>query len=207
MNEFGVIYVAVNKANGKAYVGQTTRTVNRRWGQHLSQVRKGFKDHFHNALRCHGSDSFHVSTVAVAQSKEQLDQLEKLWIVALRVLDRKYGYNDKGGGSNGSPTAETRAKISKALMGRPGTPHTAEGREKLRQAHLGKKQGAPTPEHRQKLSKALKGTKRQPCTQEHKDRISKSKRSLTPSKAALASRKSRAKKQAALLAAQQLTQQ
>ncbi|GAI23043.1 unnamed protein product, partial [marine sediment metagenome] len=52
------------------------------------------------------------------------------------------------------PTAETRAKISATLMGKPhpGKPHTPETRAKMSAAHSGKRL---TPEHRTKISAAI----------------------------------------------------
>ena len=54
-------------------------------------------------------------------------------------MNPKYGYNCIGGGSNGSPSEETRKKISKAFKGENhpmyGKHHTEETKKKISDSH------------------------------------------------------------------------
>ena len=55
----GYIYKITNLVNGKSYVGQTIRTIEERWKQHIKDS-KGNKDDFylHRAIRKYGKENF-----------------------------------------------------------------------------------------------------------------------------------------------------
>jgi group I intron endonuclease len=133
MTPYGSIYVAVNQLNNKCYVGQTTRTVEKRWRAH---IKSGSTTYFTRELRRVGAKVFSVSTIAEAQNKEQLDQLEKLWIITLNSMDSTHGYNTRMGGAHGTFSDEIKAQLRLTALGRK---HTPETKEKLRVAGLGRK--------------------------------------------------------------------
>jgi group I intron endonuclease len=148
----GLIYIHANKLNGKAYVGQTWETPARRWGH-------GYKEcpRFQNAIKKHGWDGFDHQIVAEADTQEKLDNLEKVWIILLQSGDPEFGYNLASGGGNGRHSAESRAKISAAMLGRKhGLGHKVplEARAKISAAMLGNKNSLGrkmSPENRAKL--------------------------------------------------------
>ena len=37
---YGIVYLIINKVNGKMYVGQTTQKLNNRWGRHKIDAKK-----------------------------------------------------------------------------------------------------------------------------------------------------------------------
>jgi group I intron endonuclease len=109
---YGIIYCAYNHVTNKYYIGQTTETISRRWNRHVSDsLAHKNASYFHKAVRKHGRSAFELSTVAVADSLEQLNQLETLWIITTRSHDKHVGYNSTYGGDREEPTAETVAKL------------------------------------------------------------------------------------------------
>jgi group I intron endonuclease len=118
------IYLLTNKVTGKYYVGKTVaRSLNgylsvKRWAarhgkhQNMPVVR---------SIAKHGWESFSVDVLAVAATKGQLNNLERLWIITLNARDPQVGYNLSAGGAGnggGPMSAETKAKIGAANKGR-----------------------------------------------------------------------------------------
>lgn len=134
---YGYIYKITNKLNGKVYIGQTTRTVEIRFREHLTRAeyycrRYGKAEykymHLYLAIVKDGKENFFVETIDTAASREELDKKEKYWIRQLCTVEQ--GYNMLNGGSTANPmdsalikakhdkimqTAEVRARISKTL--------------------------------------------------------------------------------------------
>lgn len=99
----GIIYKATNLVNGKVYIGQTTRTLKRRKGEHLSDARNGSTDPFHNAIRCHGEENFKWEVIDRADNDEELNQKEIYWISYYNsyiYAENSNGYNATRGGNN-----------------------------------------------------------------------------------------------------------
>lgn len=57
-----VIYKIVNHINNKVYVGQTTRSLKKRWRRHLSDVNK-LDYPIYKAMRKHGVENFSVEEI------------------------------------------------------------------------------------------------------------------------------------------------
>ena len=55
----GYIYLITNKINGKQYIGQTVKTVQKRWSRHLADS-KNFDFYFYKAIRKYGKENFKV---------------------------------------------------------------------------------------------------------------------------------------------------
>ena len=115
---YGCIYEVTNTVNNKIYIGQTTKTVARRWQQHLSAAKTTKETNaLHNAIRKYGPDKFTIELVTTASSREELDRLEQTYISGFNTLS-PHGYNLKNGGANGKYSEETLLKMSKALKGK-----------------------------------------------------------------------------------------
>ena len=134
---YGYIYKITNKLNGKVYIGQTTRTVEKRFQEHLTRAeyycrRYGKAEykymHLYLAMVKDGKENFFVETIDIATSREELDDKEKYWIRQLRAVE--LGYNMLSGSSTANPmdsalvkakhdkimqTVEVRKRISKTL--------------------------------------------------------------------------------------------
>lgn len=163
-----IIYKIQNKLNGKIYIGQTMKDVNRRIAEHLKA-----QSHIGNALRKYGIQCFDVMVIDVANDREILCDKEMEYI---NLYDCKHpnGYNHTDGGEgvlnlsqesrdrisksmqgdkNPCKRPEVREKISKTLQGKiswnAGIPMSEEAKKKSVESHTGKK----NPEH----SKRMKG--------------------------------------------------
>jgi group I intron endonuclease len=145
MKPYGIIYIVTNLKNGRFYVGQTKRTVAHRWAVHKSEAKNRPGCYFHKAIRKNGPDSFDVQEVASADSRFELDRLEKAWIIVTDAL--RSGYNLRSGGE--------------------GSQHTAEVIERIAAKHRGR---SLSEDHKRKLSESTKG---RPKTEQHRANISK----------------------------------
>ena len=136
----GEVYVQTCTANEKSYVGQTTRGAQVRWREHVRHAccakHADFNYPISWAIRKYGADVFESRVLAVARTKEELDNLEKVWIILLQTR-KPNGYNLGIGGE-----------------GNPGLKHTDKAKAKIAAAHRGKPLSA---EHRATLSAAGKG--------------------------------------------------
>jgi|SRR5579864_4500336 len=110
------IYLITNLVTGKVYVGQTISSLQHRLNGHFKEARTGTRYRLHNSIRKHGESKFKIEWLASATSKEQLDGLERLFIILLRSSDCRYGYNLTlgGDGSHGyKHSEETRRRMHK----------------------------------------------------------------------------------------------
>lgn len=126
------IYIATNLVNNKVYVGQTRRSLEQRWKGHLKHVRHGRTTHLANSIRKHGADVFHLQEVAFADTKDKIDNLEKLWITILCAADPQLGYNGTFGGDGGWSNESTKMKQRLAHLGKK---HSEETRLKMSSIH------------------------------------------------------------------------
>lgn len=109
-----LVYVVVNKVNGKGYVGQTTQGLEVRWYQHC--LLQGKCRVLESAIRKYGANAFEVSVVATAQTQEELNRLEKLTCLALNTY-APHGYNLKeGGGAKGKMHQQTKDIIRELAL-------------------------------------------------------------------------------------------
>lgn len=118
----GFIYEIYCYATGKAYVGQTRRTVNERWKEHMregekyaAQIEAGEYPEpsctaLYRAMHKHGIRSFSVSTL-VQVNNDQLDKYEMMFISRYNCIVPQ-GYNLKSGGDSSTHNDETRALMS-----------------------------------------------------------------------------------------------
>ena len=134
MNQAQSIYLILNEANGKAYVGKTA-AMSRRWSTHRRAAVAGKKTHIANAMRNHGVDSFSVFVIERCETNDLANEREMFWIAKLNTSDPKDGYNMTVGG-DGVRTGTKRppevcAKISAALRLRVREPLSAEAKERM----------------------------------------------------------------------------
>lgn len=140
------VYVHVNKANGKLYVGITSKdNPNHRWNSGRGYSESSY---FYSAILKYGWDGFYHFIIFDGLTEEMAKKAECKLIALWKTKDKQFGYNmtDGGDGTKGFyPSEETRKKLS-----------IARRRENL------------SPETLQRRSKALSGRK---FSDEHKRKI------------------------------------
>jgi group I intron endonuclease len=165
-----VIYKIVNNINEKVYIGLTTKDLSRRISEHIQEN----KSYIQRALNKYGLESFTISIIDCADTKEILKEKEKHWI---KFYDCKApnGYNLTDGGDGLiNPSKSVRKQISKTLKGHPATSgftghtHKEESRKAISDGLLNSKKA-------KKANKKKIGKKLKPLTKEVKDKINKSK--------------------------------
>ena len=148
-----IIYLAVCE-NGKAYIGQTIKSLDARRAQHFATADRGLvTGAFQAALRKYGLDGFSWHKLHTAESREQLNTLEAYYIKLFNTVSPA-GYNLEGGGKVKTVHEDTRRKISATVTGRRKTP---EHKAKLAAANTGKTYSDAS---KLKRSMALIGRKR-----------------------------------------------
>jgi group I intron endonuclease len=143
----GYIYI-ITSPNGKSYIGQTTRPIEKRLEEHRTGKSKGCRG-VYNAIKFHGWENFVIDWYYCPD--EELNNHEELMVEVLGTLSPN-GYNlIGGGGNNGKRSEETKQKNREALLGKP---KSKEHTQKNRESHLGIKQSEET---RQKKREAFSG--------------------------------------------------
>jgi len=147
-----IIYLITNKINGKQYVGQTTRSFNKRWLEHCCNGITSSKSAISNAIKKYGKDEFTTEIIDNASNINELNEKEQYWISKLNTLSK--GYNLTPGGLNCEVTKITREKLSKASTGRK---RSESAKEKMLIVHLGSKRSILS---KQKMSAVAKNPNR-----------------------------------------------
>lgn len=148
-----LVYLITNKINGKQYVGQTSKSLDIRWKDHVQVRLRPSCSYLHHAIDKYGSDNFLVEVLVTVQTKEETNFYERALIKALGTKAPN-GYNLTDGGDGGTGyvfTDEQRRKVSEGQMGRK---MSSKAREKLLERNEGNKfsLGVKMPEeHRLKL--------------------------------------------------------
>ena len=113
-NEYKV-YVHINRANGKRYVGITSKQK----PEHRWNSGRGYKEnsHFYSAIEKYGWDQFEHIIIYDHLSEEEAKDAERRLIEMWETQNPAFGYNMTSGGDGTPdfhPTEETRAKLSNA---------------------------------------------------------------------------------------------
>lgn len=112
-----LIYAILNKINGKLYIGQTIRSLRERWVEHNQPSSRCLL--IKQAINKYGRENFLVTVIKNCSSQEELNNEEVNFIKSLNTLTPN-GYNLNSGGNRAIPSAETRAKLAMAKLGKPG---------------------------------------------------------------------------------------
>jgi len=142
----GIIYVARNRVNGKAYVGKTVSGLAIRKAAHRREAEAGSRCPFHRAIRKWGFETFEFVVLQECVGKSLL-RIERIWISVVQSL-LPNGYNLTPGGEEGTETAEHARRISQGKLGKKRPDMTGPNNPRF---------GRPMPEEtRRKLSAATK---------------------------------------------------
>lgn len=85
----GFIYKISNDFNNKAYIGQTSRTIQIRFKEHIS---KPNNTHIDNSIKKHGATHFIVEEIEQIANNDLLDEREIYWINYFDTYHN--GYNE-----------------------------------------------------------------------------------------------------------------
>lgn len=104
-----IIYKITNTINDKIYIGQTTVTLEARWGGHKAKALSGTTTHLYNAMRKYGIEKFKIEEICRVNSLQELNKMEEYFIKEYDSISS--GYNIlKGGDHNPMTDPETKRK-------------------------------------------------------------------------------------------------
>jgi group I intron endonuclease len=144
-----IVYIAINKINGKQYIGQHSgNDLKKYWIKKSSAAKTKPKPNqaFFSAILKYGAKNFEIKPLVIVGTKQELDYYERGLIKAFNTkAPNGYNLTDGGEGTHGwSPNPEMRSRISKALIGRhkpnklKGIPRSEETKRKISESRLGK---------------------------------------------------------------------
>jgi len=151
------IYLLINTANEKIYVGQTWNDLNIRMGKDGSNYKNSI--YLYNAIKKYGSEAFRYEILTQTTSQIDADYLEDYYIEVYDSRNPDVGYNLKRGGGVGKHSEETKAKISATLKEQASqwTPEElAERSAPIVGWWEGKKRGPRTDEQKKATSEQMK---------------------------------------------------
>jgi group I intron endonuclease len=145
-----LIYKITNKINGKVYIGQTARSLERRWKEHCCP--KDGSPLLRSAIQKYGKENFTVEQIDCAADRPEANAKECYWIAFYESADKEKGYNLSLGGEIGHFNEETLKKMSDAHMGAKnyfyGKHHTEECKKRMRNLKVGLYTGENHPKAR-----------------------------------------------------------
>jgi len=113
----GYIYCITNLINNKKYIGQTTRNIEKRWKEHLQNLK--IKNKLYNAINKYGYENFSIESIHFIKEanrldlKESLDKYEIFYIKTFNTYKKGYNSTEGGGGVLGIKYSnESRLKMS-----------------------------------------------------------------------------------------------
>lgn len=169
MNNF-TVYMHINRANGKRYIGLTRQDVRRRWRPDGS----GYKNnpYFWHAITKYGWDNFEHVIVKTGLSQDEACKMEKELIAFYKSNDLVHGYNIADGGQFNVMPEATRQRLSRERKGtRLGKDNPNYGNHWMvgeNNPNYGKHHSA---EVRKKISENRKGKGLHEFSEEHKQRL------------------------------------
>ena len=182
---YGFIYKLTNIVNNAVYIGQTSRTIQERFADHVksSSVYRDGTDgysHLYRAMKKYGVDNFFVEEIDSGNSKEELNEKERYWIAYYRSQD-VICYNIADGGSGGNTwdkhTDDEKElignKISLSNIGKVYGPHSDETKKKISVAVIASKQNRSEESKKlESLRKSQAALNRAPMSEESKKKTS-----------------------------------
>jgi hypothetical protein len=106
-----IIYKATNKVNGKSYIGQTIRNLDKRKKSHISVAYNNPQFAFHHAIIKYGEENFKWEVLCKCKDIDKLNKKEKYYIKEYKTFG-KIGYNMTTGGEGFIMSPEAIEKIS-----------------------------------------------------------------------------------------------
>lgn len=153
----GLIYGICHKATNRWYIGQTIRSLQCRWEEHLKEMQFS-KSHLNSALRKYGVEAFELQVIESDIPESRLDERERYYIQQYDSYHHGFNCTLGGQGVHGyRHTEETKSRISESVAAGSYRWNTPERAAKISAAQKGRKF---TDEHRQRIQEAANRNKR-----------------------------------------------
>lgn len=128
-----VVYMHVNRANGKRYIGISSNPISR-WANGRGYRRN---KHFSDAISKYGWNNFDHLILYSELSKEDACEIERHLIKKYKTQDKRFGYNITSGGEVFEHSEESKALMSKNRKGK-GPKHFSEiHKQRMKENHGG----------------------------------------------------------------------
>lgn len=145
-----IIYKITNRIDGKIYIGQTKRSIEKRWREHCRSDSQCVR--MHKAIEKYGKENFTVTQIDSAIDQEEANAKEIYWISFFDSANKEKGYNLTYGGAIGNFNDEVRKKMSQDRTGEKnnffGKHHTVEMRKVMSEKKKGIYEGSNHPKAR-----------------------------------------------------------
>ena len=166
-----IIYLVENIVNCKKYIGQTSKTLNRRRSNHFAEAKmKRCKSAFYNALRKYDRESFSWKIIKDDISDNDADYYERFYIREYNSLVPN-GYNIESGGClHKKLSEETKKKISIANKGKlTGRRHSEESKKRMSLSKTGVKRSPFSDEWKTNIGLGQSGEKHHMWGKKHSE--------------------------------------
>lgn len=107
------VYKIVNTVNNRIYIGQTT-DIETRWYNHRYELKNNTHSNIHlqSDWNSQYKDDFDFNILKECNSKEELLEVEKLYVKKYKSNNMIYGYNLTSGGKDGNLNEEVKHRMS-----------------------------------------------------------------------------------------------
>lgn len=128
MNNY-IVYMHINKVNGKRYIGITSQPSEKiRWKRGSGYAKQ---KRFYSAIKCYGWDNFEHLVLERGLSKEQAEKREAELIAEYKSNDLNHGYNIENGGVIRKLSDEQKEHLRKINTGKK---HSEETKKRMSEA-------------------------------------------------------------------------
>lgn len=146
----GSIYMIVNKINNKKYIGQTCKSVTRRFNEHLRAAIHNTHRYLYHAINKYGPENFEIIELEKDIPIELLDEKEQYYINKYNTYNDGYNLTLGGNGVRGwHHSDETKKQISKSVHSKFDIIFTEDRAKKISKALKGRPKSL---EHRKHIS-------------------------------------------------------
>lgn len=161
-----IIYKITNLLNNKVYIGQTIKSIQKRFSVHCINF-KGSKSIIRQSILKNGKENFRIELIETCISRDQMNEREIYWISFYNSISPN-GYNITVGGGGVSIASSIKATRPKTNVGRKQTLESNIKRSKTLTGQIRTKQQciniskslknkAKSEEHKKNLSISMKG--------------------------------------------------
>lgn len=113
---YGIIYCITHIPTNRKYYGQTRKSVEQRFTQHLKLAQRKSGYFLHHALQKYPKSEFSCRVIKECYSHDELDFFEKLFINNELTTDARFGFNIASGGHQEmSDSIKTKISLKRVL--------------------------------------------------------------------------------------------